>query len=78
MKNLILLCHSFPHAFPHAFVYLYALSLYGVREGYPRSVMVNALDCGILVNVFESCHATAFTFGQISLGKVYTLLSSQL
>ena len=43
----------------------------------PLGVMVKLMDCGIVVSSYSSC-AITFTFGQIFLGKVGTLLSSQL
>ena len=46
--------------------------------GYPRGLMIKAMDCGIVVSEFVLSRATTFTFGQIALGKVWTPLSSQL
>ena len=37
--------------------------------GGPRSVMIKAMDCGIVVSLYSS-RAIMFTFGQIPLGKV--------
>ena len=38
-------------------------------RGCPRSVMVKAMDCGIIASSYSS-RAIMFTFGQIPLGKV--------
>ena len=46
-------------------------------RGWPRGVMVKAMDCEIVVSS-NSSRAITFAFGQISLGKVWTPLSSQL
>ena len=44
------------------------------RGGCPRDVTVKAMDCGIVVSEFE----LQFTNGQTPLGKIWTLLSSQV
>ena len=59
----------------YIYIHIYWIGQY--HRGYPRGVMVKAMDCGIVVSSFSSC-ATTFTFRPIHLGKVSTPLSSRL
>ena len=49
------------------------------KRGCPCGIMINVMDCGIVeIESLYSSLAITFTFREISLGKVWTPLSSHL
>ena len=62
---------SFFHTHTHTHIYIY---IYIHLQGRcPRGVMVEAMDCGIVLS-----RVRTLTFWQIPLGKAWTSLSSEL